>query len=374
MNQHTQKKWPDFRFNLEETAGAIGDYGTLIPIVLGVSLVTDLNLSHILLFFSIWYIITGLYYKKPVPVEPMKAIGAIVIAGSFTQGEIAASGIILGILFLGLGFIGGMNYIKDKVPNSVIRGIQLGLALMLLETSFGFVVEDYTLAMIGIGIVIGFYIVNLKWKIPDISSLALFGIGIVIGLVRLGFPPIKLLPSPMFVIPSINDFIQGGYLLAIPQAPLTVTNAILATSLLMSDLFIDDATPDDYSKTIGLMNLTSVPFGGFPMCHGSGGLAAQYRFGARTGGSNIISGVILLVIALLFSGPDFVALFPVAIFGSMLVFVALEIGKHGLKTKSYIITMVTAVIAFLTNMTIAFLIGMCLYFLIKNLPDRFKKF
>jgi len=37
------------------------------------------------------------------------------------------------------------------------------------------------------------------------------------------------------------------------------------------------------------MNLTSVPFGGFPMCHGSGGLAAQYRFGARTGGQTLLA-------------------------------------------------------------------------------------
>jgi len=94
---------PDFRFNPEEIAGAVGDYGTLMPIVLGVVIVSNLNLSHILLFFSLWYIIIGMYYKMPVPVEPMKAIGAIVIAEGLSGGEIAASGMILGALFLIIG-------------------------------------------------------------------------------------------------------------------------------------------------------------------------------------------------------------------------------------------------------------------------------
>jgi len=66
-NNNKPNTWPDFRFNLEEIAGAIGDYGTLFPIVLGVVIVSNLNLGHILLFFSAWYIITGLYYKMPMP-------------------------------------------------------------------------------------------------------------------------------------------------------------------------------------------------------------------------------------------------------------------------------------------------------------------
>jgi len=63
-NQGKLNKWPDFRFNFEEIAGAVGDYGTLIPIVLGVSIVSNVNLGHILLFFSIWYIITGINYQR----------------------------------------------------------------------------------------------------------------------------------------------------------------------------------------------------------------------------------------------------------------------------------------------------------------------
>ena len=72
----------------------------------------------------------------------------------------------------------------------------------------------------------------------------------------------------------------------------------------MQDLIHREVELDKLSISIGLMNLTPFPFGGFPMCYGAGGLAAQYRFGARTGGSNIISGMILLPIALFFASPE----------------------------------------------------------------------
>lgn len=358
--------WPDFRFNGEEIAGAVGDYGTLIPIVLGVAIVSHVNLGHILLFFSIWYIITGVYYRMPVPVEPMKVIGAVVIAGGLTKGEIAASGILLGVLFLGLGFCKGMKFIQEKVPHTVVRGIQLGLALLLVKTSINFIIADHGLAVICIGVVILFFIVR-KFGIPDVSALIILLIGIFFGILTCGVPSISVIPLPTVVIPTVHDFLRGGWLLAIPQAPLTITNAILATTLLMQDLLHKDVNPDTLSVSIGLMNLTSVPFGGFPMCHGAGGLAAQYRFGARTGGSNIISGVLLLPVALLFAGPEFVSIIPLGVFGALLVFVAIELGKHGLKTDSYMVTGITAVTAVMSNMTIAFIVGIVLAYVLTKL-------
>lgn len=367
-----RKRWPDFRFNLEEAAGAVGDYGTLFPVIVGVAVVSELNLGYILLFFSLWYILTGLYYKKPVPVEPMKAVGAIVIGGEFTQGQITASGIILGVLFLVIGFGKGMKYIQNKVPKNVIRGVQLGLALILLKTSFGFISQDYLLSGLSIILIVAFFALRKTKGIPNISSLLVLLLGLLIGIIQFGFPSVSILPLPSIIVPSLNDFARGGWLLAIPQAPLTMTNAILATSLLMSDLFSWEVDPDKFSKTIGLMNLSSVPFGGFPMCHGSGGLAAQYRYGARTGGSNIISGLLLLPIALFFSTTQMINLIPYSIFGVLIIFVGLEMGKHGLNTDSYLITGVMAVVALFTNITIAFILGIGLNYVLKHVK-RAKK-
>ncbi|MFB0519277.1 MAG: putative sulfate/molybdate transporter, partial [Acidobacteriota bacterium] len=250
-NQRNKKTWPDFRFNAEEIAGAVGDYGTLVPIVLGVAIVSNINLGYIMLFFSIWYIITGIYYKMPVPVEPMKAIGALVIAGGMSSGEIAASGIIVGILFFALGISKGMKFIQEKVPQSVIRGIQLGLALLLIKTSINFVVGDYILAIICIGIIVLFLMANKFGKIPDVSSICILLIGIIVGFSLYGIPRIRIISMPNLIIPTLQDFLKGGWLLAIPQIPLTITNAILATALLMQDLVHREVDPDKLSVTIG---------------------------------------------------------------------------------------------------------------------------
>lgn len=363
MEKSTLNPWPDFRFSLEEIAGAVGDYGTLIPIVLGVAIVSHVNLGHILLFFSIWYIITGLYYKLPVPVEPMKAVGAIVIAEGLSKNEIAASGMIVGILFLGLGCVKGMKFLQEKVPRSVIRGIQLGLALLLMKTSVNFIIKDYFLSMVCIVIVILFFTAKKMRRIPDVSALIVLLVGVFVGLYTHGIPPITVMPLPKLIVPTFHDTIRAAWSLALPQAPLTMTNAILATALLMQDLLHREVDPDRLSLTIGLMNVTSVPFGGFPMCHGAGGLAAQYRFGARTGGSNIISGFILLPVALFFASPDFVALIPLGVLGALLIFVAVELGSHSLKTDSYIVTGAVGILALVGGMTIAFISGMGLAWL-----------
>ena len=369
-NQRNSKTWPDFRFNAEEIAGAVGDYGTLIPIALGVAIVSNINLGYIMLFFSIWYIITGLYYKMPVPVEPMKAIGALIIAGGMSGGEIAASGIIVGILFFALGLFKGMKFIQEKVPQSVIRGIQLGLALLLIKTAINFIVGDYLLAIICISIIILFFIANKLGKVPNVSAIFILLIGIIVGLSLYGIPRISIISIPNIIIPTVQDFLKGGWFLAIPQIPLTIANAILATALLMQDLVHRDVDPDKLSITIGLMNLTSVPFGGFPMCHGAGGLAAQYRFGARTGGSNIISGLILLPVALFFASPEFVAIIPFGVFGALLVFVAIELGKHSVKTDSYLITGIIAILALVINMTVAFIVGIIFAYILTKMGRR----
>jgi MFS superfamily sulfate permease-like transporter len=359
-------RWPDFRFNLQEIAGAVGDYGTLIPIVLGMALVADIKLGPVLLCFSAWYIITGVYYRMPVPVEPMKAVGAIVIAERLSSGAIAASGIVLGVFFLAFGYFGAMRSIQERVPRSVIRGIQMGLALILARTAIGFIAADQGMAVICLGIVFGFLVISRSTGIPDISAIVVLLLGVAVGLGRSGLSQLTPTGVPVARIPTVAEFLKGSWALALPQAPLTITNSILATTLLMKDLVDREVLPDTLSKSIGLMNLTSAAFGGIPMCHGAGGLAAQYRFGARTGGSNIISGLILLPIGLFFASPQFIAAIPIGVFGALLVFVVMEIGRHSWKTDSPLVTATVAVLALTLNMTVGFLVGMAVAYIWKK--------
>lgn len=359
MSQNTLPL-PALRFSIAELSGSLGDFGTIIPLILAVALVSDVNIRYVMLFFGIWFIITGVYYRLPIPLEPMKAIAVIVIAGSVGSAEIAAAGLILGVIFLVLGYGRFFGIIDTWVPQSVVRGIQVGLALLLFRSSLDFIGKDPIFFIIGIAIIGCFLLLSRFWSIPDLSAIIVIGVGLVAGIVLSGVPPVSLIPAPQLVIPVTSDFSSAFATLVLPQIVLTITNAILATSLLTKDLFFQDVPPKRFSTTIGLMNLTSVPFGGFPMCHGAGGLAGQYRYGARTGGANIYAGVIFIVLALFFTSPQVLSIIAVGVLGALLVFVAIEMGRHSIRTDSLMVTVVIGILALLISMTIAFLAGMVL--------------
>ena len=351
------------KFSLSELAGSFGDFGTIIPLILAVALVSDVDPRYILLFFGIWFILTGLYYRLPIPLEPMKAVAVIVIAGGITSGEIAAAGLVLGVIFLVLGYGRFFAIIERWVPESVVRGIQLGLALLLFRSSAGFIVKDPLFFGIGIAIIVLFIVLVKYRSIPDLSSLCVIGAGFIGGVLISGIPPVSMIPPPHLVIPLPSDFTDAFSTLVLPQVVLTIANAILATSLLTKDLFGRDVPPKKFSTTIGLMNLTSVPFGGFPMCHGAGGLAGQYRYGARTGGANVYAGLIFLTLALFFTSPQVLSIIAVGVLGALLVFVGIEMGRHSLKTDSLIITVIIGILALVSSMTLAFIVGMAVVYL-----------
>ncbi len=352
------------KFGLSELAGSLGDFGTIIPLILAVALVSDVNVRYVLLFFGIWFILTGLYYRLPIPLEPMKAIAVIVIAGGIASGEIAAAGLTLGVIFLVLGYGRFFEIIDRWVPQSVVRGIQLGLALLLFKASAGFVVKDPVFFVIGIAIIVAIFLLVRYRSFVDLSSICVIGAGLAGGLILYGIPPISLIPAPQLVIPVPDDLASAFSTLVLPQVVLTIANAILATSLLTKDLFARDVPPKKLSTTIGLMNLTSVPFGGFPMCHGAGGLAGQYRYGARTGGANVYAGLIFIVLALFFTSPQVLSIIAVGALGALLVFVGLEMGRHSLKTDSIVITGIIGILALVTSMTLAFIAGMIMAYLL----------
>jgi len=360
------------KFNLSELAGALGDFGTILPLMFAVALVCKLNLGIILLFFAIWFIFTGLYYRLPVPVEPMKVIAVVAISSVLAGPELAAAGILLGLLFFFLGFGRWLYYIEKYVPNPVIRGIQLGLALLLLKSAGAFMLQAPAFFAFGIAVIVLIFLLSYLGKVPDLSALVLLVTAAIIGVFLHGIPDIYIIQLPQLVIPSFADYVASIPELVLPQAVITITNAILATSLLTKDMFSREIPPEKLSRTIGLMNLLSTPFGGFPMCHGAGGLAAQYRFGARTGGSNIFAGVILLVIAAFFAGPGIQELISPGIYGALLVFVAIEMGKHGLKTDSLPVTIITGILALLSVVG-GFIVGMVLAYLLRWNRERKQK-
>ncbi len=340
----------DFRFNLPEIAGALGDYGTILPIAIGAAIVTESDISHIFFFFALSYILTGLYYRLPIPVEPMKAIGVLAIAGTLTSAEIASAGLFMGIILFLVAVTGAIDSIKRQVPTSIIRGIQLGLALTLMHESFHFLATDWQLGAISILLILFFTLS----PILNISALVVFILGLSVGIVEHGPPPVTLLSWPTFIHVSFADLGAGLLKGVLPQLPLTLGNAVLATSLLIKDLFHREVPEKKLMLSMSFMCLLSSPFGGFPMCHGAGGLAAQYRFGARTGGSNLVSGILLLLVALFFATPHLVKVFPLGVLGALLFFSGLALLKSALKTENNFFTIMTGLLAVWAGLAVAF--------------------
>lgn len=363
---------PPLRFGIGELAGSLGDFGTILPLSLALAATGALGIGPVLFFLGIWFIITGYYYRYPVPIEPMKAIAVIAVSASMTGGEIAAAGLVLGFIFFLFGFTDILEYIERYIPISVVRGIQLGLTLVLIKTAAGYILPDPGFFLLGATIIIIGFLVAYRFHIPDLSAIAVIIVAVTAGILIHGIPPLTTLSISLIEIPSYSDMIIALQALVIPQALLTITNAIFATSLLSRDLFSADISPKKLSRTIGLMNLSSIPFGGMPMCHGAGGMAGQYRFGARTGGANIYAGIILIGVALLFASTAWIGIISPGFYAALLIFVALELGRHGLKTDSYPVTFLMAILSLVSSITVAFFVGLALFYLIKWVKKRTK--
>jgi hypothetical protein len=358
-------------YNLQELAGAFGDLGTLIPFVVGYITVNHMDPAGILVGFGIFKLWAGLYFKTPVPIQPMKAIGtaAITQGGAITHGAIFTSGLFTGVVWGLLGLSGAVTWIQKITRRPVVQGIVLGLGL-------GFVVEgvkmmrgDLLLAAVAGGLT--FLLLSYR-RIP--AMLALLGLGAGVALVReptlladlsrLSFH-FRLPTSGLFQI-GWNDVATGVLVLGLPQLPLTLGNAILSTVEENNAHFPDrPITVKAVAVDHAALNLVGTALGGVPMCHGAGGMAGHIRFGAKTGGSLVILGTLVLFVGLFLA--DSVAtlfkVFPPVILGVILLFGGLELaaGVHGganSKEERYIIYL-TAGLA-MWNMGVAYLVGLLL--------------
>jgi MFS superfamily sulfate permease-like transporter len=349
------------KFTLPELTGSMADLGTIIPFILIAVSLTGMKLGPILLMFGLYYIFTGLIYRLPIAVEPLKVVGALIVAAGLTQGEIVGAGLFIGIIFLLLGVTGLIDYIARIFPLSMIRGVQLGLAFLLLFKGGQFVWQD---AWIGVIAMIVFT-ATLLWnrRREDLNfpgALIIFALGIGYGLYVHGVPAIQLsLPLEVY-LPNAGEILGGIYKAGIAQVPLTLTNAVLATSLLASDLFKEKISNKKLSTTIGVTNLVAPVLGGLPMCHGAGGMAAHYQFGARTGGADIMIGSLFLVLS--FVGTSaMLAIIPVGILGTLLFFAGAELFRNAIKTDVFLVTLGMGIATLLTDPTIGLAAGILLY-------------
>jgi len=352
-------RWTESRFDVAwgEVTGAVGDTVTVLPIVVAVAALTDLSLGRLLLGFAVFQVVWGLWYGHPMSVEPMKALAALVIAGGLSTGEYVAAGLLAGVALLVIGRTGTLGRLAPYVGEPVVRGIQLGVALILLRTGVTTGLETPSLAALAVVVALGAIVTGYR----EVAALAVLGLGAVVALATVG-PITPRFPVPTLLDPATLSFSRDAAGATLGQLAMTVGNAAVATSLLVAEYFDADASPDDLSTSMGAMNLLAVPLGAMPMCHGSGGLAGKYAFGARTATSNLVLGGIYLVLAVV--AVDAVAAFPMAVLGVVLVLVAVELGRSGVDTPDPLLTGLVGVVALLVNVGVAFGVGVVGYYVL----------
>jgi MFS superfamily sulfate permease-like transporter len=350
--------------------------GTFIPLLVGMVSVNGLNIASALFFAGLFNILSGIAFGIPMAVQPMKAIAAVAISEELTVNEIYSAGIITGFIIFVFGITRIIEFFNRVIPFSVVRGLQLGLGLNLMikgismveGTGSFFGYDSIFIGLISSTLVLFFF---FSKKIP--GALVIFVLGLLIlffespnsySSLKLGFY------LPGFIELGLSDFVDGTIKAAIPQVPLTTLNSVIAVCALSRDFFPKNAaSTTEVSISVGLMNLVGCWFGAMPMCHGSGGLAGQYRFGARTGGSVVFLGFIKILIGIFLGGAAFSILvsYPVSVLGVLLIFSGIELAlvTKDIKTKTdyFVMIITTASIIALSSIAIGFIVGLAFSYL-----------
>lgn len=320
-------------FNRRELAGAFGDLGTDLPLLVGVVVATGMDPTTAFVVFGTLQLLSGVVYRLPMPVQPLKAMAAIAIGSRLAPPLLAAGGLIVGVVMLLLANTSALEWIARTVPKAVVRGIQVGLGLQLGTLALTrFIPGDgsrgVVLAAAALAVVL---VLRGNHRVP--AALVVIAMGLIFAATQwpansampLGFR----MPQWLTRLPTGDEFARASLLLALPQLALSLGNSVLATRQVVRDLFPErePLTVRRIGTTYGLMNLVAAPLGGLPVCHGSGGMVGHYAFGARSGGSVVIYGGFLLVAGLFLVGDPaaFQRLFPAPILGVLLLVEAVSI-------------------------------------------------
>ncbi len=314
------------RFNRREIAGAFGDIGTDLPLITGMLLVSNLDAASVLIVFGICQLAAAWHYGMPMPVQPLKAVAALVIVQGIQAEVVAGAGLAIGALMLILTLTGLIDRLAALIPKAVIRGIQLGLGLKLGWLALGSYVpaDGWPGVLLALACLLAMALLQGNRHLPPAMAAIALGIGYAVWLkvdptaiaAGIGFT----LPTP--VVPGLADIWIGFLVLALPQVPLSLGNSIFATGQLAEQLYPErKVTVRRIGWTYSLNNLVAPLFGGVPVCHGCGGLAGHHAFGGRTGGSVVIYGFFYLILGLFFSGSfqAVVQIFPLPVLGVILL-------------------------------------------------------
>jgi SulP family sulfate permease len=358
------------RFTKGDLAGAVADLGVFVPIAIALIVNNGLSATAVLLPAGLLYVASGLIYRLPVPVQPLKAFGVIAIAQGFGANEIAAGALLIGGIFVVLGASGLLDRVAKIFPHPIIRGVQLSVGLLFCQLAWKLATSppdtfvDHaqpTWWLVGSAVT-----VTLAAMLARRHIVALVLVVLAVATMVFAYHgPLAFGPSPI-QLPELSTraFASAAVALVLPQLPLTFANACLATADAAHIYFgreADGVRPGRLALSLGLTNLLAGTICGMPVCHGAGGMTAHYSFGARSGGAPLLLGTVLLVLALAF-GASVTALlagFPLPILAGLLAMGGLlhiALLKDLRHPAHWALAIAVGVTGFVTNLTIA-LIG-----------------
>jgi len=327
------------RFSVRELAGGLGDTGLFIPIAVAMITLNGLNATAVFTVAGVAYIGTALYFRVPVPVQPLKAFAAAAIALGLSASVLAAGALLMAAAMAILAVTGTANWLAERFPTALVRGIQASVALLLAKAAIelaqkgnwdGLPSIDPTvsLAVAGACCLLLLAMPGDRW-LP--GSLMVLAAGAAIGIGVDGLPS-GIAAGPQAIslsLPSGGDFATALTTLVLAQIALTFGNSIVATSDAEREYFgrrAELVTPRRLASSISLANITAGLTGGLPICHGAGGVTAHYKLGARTAGATLMAGAIYVTLGLALGAslPAFLHLLAPAALAGMLLFVAVQ--------------------------------------------------
>jgi len=329
--------WPLTRWDV---AGAFGDIGVLFPIAIALISLNHVNPTAAFLAAGVTYIWAGRYFQIPMAVQPFKAVAAIALAMALPPSSIACAGLLMGVL---VGFVGVTNlatWLAKLFTLPIVRGIQLGLGLLLAREGLRLMLSPRSAVVLAagrtvdaweIGLVGALLLLLLQGSRRLPAALVLLAAGITLGLMSqwAKLPALGWGPLPLTLLhPHLAELRRVLTLLVVPQFALTFGNSIVATENTAHILYGTQArrvTVRGLCMSIGLINLLGGMIQAPPLCHGSGGVTAHYRFGARNPRSSYIIGAVCILLALFGrAAVDLLKLIPAPVLGVLLAYVGIQ--------------------------------------------------
>ena len=325
---------------IRELAGGVGDWGLVVPLAIALIALNGLDATVVFAGVGLTYVATALYFRVPVPVQPLKAFAAAAIALGLGAEVLAAGALLMSGVMAVLAVTGLADWLAERFPQVLVRGIQAAVALLLAKAAWDLArqgnwdglpaIEPWVgVAMAAAACVALFAAV--RFRLP--GSLAVLGGGAVAGLAVAGSPEVALgAGAPDIALPDGAAFAEALTALVLAQIPLTFGNSIVATADAEREYFGIRArrvTPRRLATSIGGANAFAGLLGGLPVCHGAGGVTAHFKLGARTWRATAMGGAALVVLGLAFGSslPAILQVIPPGALAGMLLYVAIQ---HGL--------------------------------------------